>query len=77
MLNFSKSRLDSDLQNRTSVQHKVLCDWLRNISKQNTMLARRLTLIESQLNDCINPKRDPLEGVEDIEHGNLGNTESI
>ncbi len=49
MFNLSKSGLGPDLQDKTTVQHRVLCDWLRNISQQNTQLARRLTLLNQRL----------------------------
>jgi len=51
MLNFSKSSSASDLQNRTDVQHKVLCDWLRQLHSQNIQLARKLTLIYNLLQE--------------------------
>jgi len=50
MLNFSKSSSeDKDLQNKETVQHRVLCDWLRNISNQNIQLARRLTVLQKSI----------------------------
>jgi len=47
MFNLSKS--PEDLQDKSSVQHRVLCDWLRNISNQNVQLARRLTLMQKSI----------------------------
>ncbi len=47
MFNLSKS--PEDLQDKKSVQHKVLCDWLRNISSQNIQLARRLTVLQKSV----------------------------
>ncbi len=50
MLNFSKSSSeDKDLQNRTTVHQRVLCDWLRNISNQNIQIARRLTVLQKSV----------------------------
>ncbi len=46
MFNLSKSDCASDLQDKTSVQHKVLCDWLRNLHQQNIQLARKLTVLQ-------------------------------
>ncbi len=49
MFNFSKSGLGPDLQNKTDVQYKVLCDWLRSIHAQNIQLARKLTILQNLL----------------------------
>ncbi len=49
MFNFSKSRLDSDLQNKTTVQHKVLCDWLRTLHTDNTQIKRQLTILDKRI----------------------------
>jgi len=44
---FSKSRPAQDLSNtKSDIQHKVLCDWLRNIHQQNIQLARKLTFLQ-------------------------------
>ncbi len=48
MFNLSKS-VSTDLQDRPQVQHKVLCDWLRNIQQQNIQLARRLTVLQKSI----------------------------
>jgi len=53
MFSFSKSGLGPDLQNKTDVQHKVLCDWLRNIQSQNIQLARKLTLIQKSIDSIL------------------------
>jgi len=45
MFNLSKSPSE-DLQDKSTVQHRVLCDWLRNISNQNIQLAKKLTLLQ-------------------------------
>ena len=47
MFNLSKS--PEDLQDKTSVQHKILCDWLRNISNQNIQIARKITLLQQEI----------------------------
>jgi len=49
MFNLSKS--PQDLQDKTNIQHKVLCDWMRNIHQQNIQLARKLTLIYNLLQE--------------------------
>ncbi len=42
MLHFSKSREDLK-KSKSDVQHRVICDWLRNISNQNIQIARKIT----------------------------------
>ncbi len=49
--NFSKSSDTSDLQNKESVKHRVLCDWLRNIHSQNIQIARKLSVITKLLTE--------------------------
>ncbi len=49
MFNLSKSGLGPDLQDKTSVQHKVLCDWLRNIQQQNIQLSRKLSVLQKSI----------------------------
>ncbi len=44
MFNLSKS--PEDLQDKPEIQHKVLCDWLRNIHQQNIQLARKITVLQ-------------------------------
>ena len=51
MFNLSKS--PQDLQDKTSTQHRVLCDWLRNISQQNIQLARKLTLLQKSVDSIL------------------------
>ncbi len=51
MFNLSKS--PEDLQDKTSVQHRVLCDWLRNISNQNVQLARKITLLTNKIDSLL------------------------
>jgi len=51
--NFSKSSSTSDLENKESVQHRVLCNWLRNISNQNVQLARRLTILQKSVDSIL------------------------
>jgi len=67
MLNFSKSSFTSDLQNRTTVQHKVVCDWLRQIQQQNIQLARRLTEMNKKLDSLILNNESHAEGMESID----------
>jgi len=75
MLNFSKSKNDSDLQNRTTVQQKVLCDWLRQIQSQNVQLARRLTVLQKSIDlllsesTSINPEN--FEEIDSSESGSV------
>lgn len=60
MFNLSKS--PEDLQDKNIVQHKVLCDWLRNIQAQNIQLARKLTLLQKSVDSILEN-----EGSADIE----------
>ncbi len=72
MFNLSKSELDSptDLRDKKTVQHKVLCDWLRQIHNQNIQLARKLTLLQQQVASI-------LEDEGRIDDESITNTESI
>jgi len=45
MFNFSKSRETPTLNNKTDVQYKVICDWLRAIKKSTDQNNRRLETI--------------------------------
>ena len=72
MLNFSKSSSTSDLQNRTTVQHKVLCDWLRQIQNQNIQLARRLTVLQKSIDLLLEDNPRPED-----EHDNSNDTRPI
>ncbi len=58
MFKLSKST-DIDFENsKKDVQHKVLCDWLRNIQQQNIQLARKITLLTNLITDQLS---SPLE----------------
>jgi len=59
MFNFSKSRLDSDLQNKTTVQHKVLCDWLRTLHTDNVQLKRQLTILDKRISRLLEDDSPP------------------
>jgi len=52
MFNLPKSREDLE-ELKNPVQHKILCDWLRNISNQNIQLARKLTLIQKSIDSIL------------------------
>ena len=43
---FTKSSTDLG---KNEVEHRVLCDWLRNINQQNIQLARRLTVLQKSV----------------------------
>ncbi len=60
MFNLSKS--PEDLQDKNSVQHKVLCDWLRNIQNQNIQISRKITALQKQVEAILEN-----EGSADIE----------
>ncbi len=54
MFKLSKSNLDSDFENsKSDVQHKVLCDWLRNVHQQNIQLARKLTALQQSVDSIL------------------------
>jgi len=59
---FQKSSKDLG---KIDVQHRVLCDWLRNIQQQNTNLARRLTELNKKLDFLLEDNPRP-----EIEHDN-------
>ncbi len=53
---FTKSEKDLG---KIDVQHRVLCDWLRNISSQNTQLARKLTLLQKGVDSILENDSPP------------------
>ncbi len=68
MFNFSKSRLDSDLQNKTDVQYKVIVDWLRSTQTIVKRLERRQEIIVldiAKLYDLLLKDDSPPEFVEE------------
>lgn len=69
MFNFSKSKCDSDLQNKSkeTIQYKVLSDWLRSIHAQNIQLSRKLSLIQKTIDSLLEDEPSPDE-VEEFEH---------
>ncbi len=60
MFNLSKSPSE-DLQDRPQIQHRVLCDWLRNIQQQNIQLARRLTVLQKSIDLLLEDNPGPEE----------------
>jgi len=77
MFNFSKSRCDSDLQNKTDVQYKVLVDWLRSTATIVKRMERRQEVIVldiAKLYDLLLKDDSP---PENIENDNSGNSESV
>ncbi len=56
---FSKSSSSSDLRNKSDVQHKVLCDWLRNIHQQNIQIAKKITLLQKTVESMF-PSGEPV-----------------
>jgi len=80
MFNFSKSRCDSDLQNKTDVQYKVLCDWLRSTSAIVKSIERRQKIIlldVAKLYDLLLKDDSPPDDIEIQEHDNSSNSESV
>lgn len=72
---FSKSSSSSDLRNKSDVQHKVLCDWLRNIHSQNIQIARKLTIITQLIQSSSPSGESTLEEFD--QDDNLSDTESV
>ncbi len=60
MFNFSKSSLNSDLQNKSKedVQFKVLVDWIRSVHSQNIQLARKITFLQKTVESMF-PSGEP------------------
>ncbi len=68
MFNFSKSRLDSDLQNKTDVQYKVLVDWLRSTASICKRMEKRQEIILldiAKLYDLLLKDDSPPESIEE------------
>ncbi len=73
MFRFSKSV--ADLQNKKSdIQHKVICDWLRQVHSQNIQIARKLSIITKLLTEEGQSSSPPGELME---YDNRGDTESV
>ncbi len=51
MLNFAKS--EKDLEKRSTVQHRVICDWLRNIDKKLTRIESQIRALERGLHTIL------------------------
>ena len=59
-MKFDFSKSSPDLRNKKSdIQHKILCDWLRNIHSQNIQIARKLTII-TQIIQSSSPEGEPV-----------------
>ena len=70
MFNLSKSPSE-DLQDRPQIQHKVLCDWLRNIQQQNIQLARKLTVLQKSI-DLLLENEGPSEELKQFDDSSSG-----
>ncbi len=67
MFNFSKSRCDSDLQNKTDVQYKIMIDWLRStqtIVKRLERNQNNIVLDIAKLYDLLLKDEGPPDDVE-------------
>ena len=38
---------------KNEVEHRVLCDWLRNIQQQNIQLSRKLTILQKSVDSIL------------------------
>ncbi len=80
MFNFSKSRLDSDLQNKTDVQYKVMVDWLRSTNRIVSSLERRQKIILldiAKLYDLLLKDDSPPDYIEEQENDNSSTSRSV
>ncbi len=80
MFNFTKSRETPTLSNKTDVQYKVLCDWLRSTSAIVKRIERRqevITVDIAKLYDLLLKDDSPPDDIEIQDHDNSGNSESI
>jgi len=77
MFNFSKSRETPTLNNKTDVQYKVICDWLRTTQQIVKRLEKRQEMILldiSKLYDLLLKDDSP---PEDMEIDNSGNSRPV
>ncbi len=77
MFNLSKSELNSptDLRDSKTVQHKVLCDWLRQIHNQNIQLARKVTILQQSIAAILENESSAEDMA--ITNGDITDTESV
>ncbi len=69
MINFSKSRSTSDLQNKSDVQYKVICDWLRTIVNNQIQMKSRITSLEKGLRLLLEDESPPaIEERQELDH---------
>ena len=68
MFNLSKSVFATDLKNKSDVQHKVICDWLRTTQNlvRNLDRSNKIILLEiSKLYDLLLKDDSPPDSVEE------------
>ncbi len=79
MFNFSKSCETPTLNNKTDVQYKIMCDWLRSTKTTVDRLERgqKMLLLDiSKLYDLLLKDDSPPESIED-ERSDIDNSGSI
>jgi len=80
MFNFSKSRETPTLTNKTDVQYKIICDWLRStqlIVKRLEKTTNVLTLDIAKLYDLLLKDDSPPDDIEKQENDSSSYTEPI
>ncbi len=67
---FYKQSPKTDLDEKTTVQHRVLCDWLRNIDKKLTRIEKQVTNLHKGFDILLrdDSRPEPIEG-EDNDFG--------
>ncbi len=68
---FYKQSPKTDLDEKTTVQHRVLCDWLRNIDKKLTRIEKSVTNLHEGFDILLKDESRPLviEGDQDVNDG--------
>ena len=77
---FSKSRPAQDLSNKTDVQYKVICDWLRTTQNLVRRLDKRnevILLDIAKLYDLLLKDDSPPEDEEIKQYDNCSNSRSV
>ncbi len=62
MFNLSKSTSELTLKNKTDVQHKIICDWLRANDIKLSNINTKLNTLLREFGTMKSPEHDPSEG---------------
>ncbi len=68
---FFESKSSTDLEGKSAVQHRVLCDWLRNIDKKLTRIERSVGNLHKGFDILLKDDSSPevIEGQDDDNDG--------